>query len=137
MKPTNVIYWTTTALIFLFEGVLTALTSNTQLAIDGIHHLGYPDYFRVLLAVFKVTGALVLIIPAFQQRYKEWAYAGFGIVFISATVSHWSVDGFDAQTALPIVVFGLLIASYVTYHKRLAGVPVETNFSVLQGEMAR
>jgi hypothetical protein len=137
MKTTKIIYWTTTALIFLFEGVLTALTSNTQLAIDGIHHLGYPDYFRILLAVFKVTGALVLIIPAFKEQYKEWAYAGFGIVFISAAVSHAAVDGFGAQTVVPIVVFGMLVASYITYHKRLAEGRVENTFNVLQGELAR
>jgi hypothetical protein len=137
MKTTKIIYWTTTALIFLFEGVLVALTSNTQIAIDGISHLGYPDYFRVLLAVFKVTGSLVLIIPAFKERYKEWAYAGFGIVFISAAVSHASVDGFGAQAIIPIIVFGMLVASYVTYHKKLAGVRVENTFNGLQGELAQ
>jgi hypothetical protein len=137
MKTTKIIYWTTTGLIFLFEGVLTALTSNSQLAIDGIRHLGYPDYFRVLLAVFKVTGALVLIIPAFKERFKEWAYAGFGIVFISAAFSHWSVDGFGAQTIMPIVVFGMLVASYVTYHKRLTGVRVKETFSTLQPQPTR
>ena len=137
MKTTKAIYWTTTALIFLFEGVLVALTSNTQLAIDGIHHLGYPDYFRVLLAVFKVTGTLVLIIPAFQNRFKEWAYAGFGIVFISAAVSHTAVDGFSGQTIMPIIAFGLLVASYVTYHKKLGSVRVKKTINVLQPEPAR
>jgi hypothetical protein len=137
MKTTKIIYWTTTGLVFLFEGVLTALTSNSQIAIDGIRHLGYPDYFRLLLAVFKVTGALVLIIPAFKDRYKEWAYAGFGIVFISAAFSHLSVDGFGAQTVVPIVVFGMLVASYITYHRRLAGVTVEKTFNRLQVEPAQ
>jgi hypothetical protein len=136
MKTTKIIYWTTTAVIFLFEGVLTALTSNTQLAIDGIRHLGYPDYFRILLAVFKVTGALVLIVPAFKERFKEWAYAGFGIVFISAAFSHWSVDGFGAQTIMPIVVFGMLIASYITYQKKLAGIETDTSFRGLREETA-
>jgi len=136
MKSTKVIYWTTTALIFLFEGVLTALTSNTQIAIDGIHHLGYPDYFRILLAVFKVSGALVLIIPAFKDRYKEWAYAGFGFVFISAAFSHASVDGFGAQTVMPLAFFAILVASYVTYHKRGGRAQVESTFN-LQGEPAQ
>jgi hypothetical protein len=137
MKTTKIIYWTTTALIFLFEGVLVALTSNTQIAIDGISHLGYPDYFRVLLAVFKVTGALVLILPAFIERSKEWAYAGFGIVFISAAFSHASVDGFGAQAIMPIVFLGILVASYVTYHKKLTRVRVENTFNGLQGELAQ
>lgn len=117
MKSTKIIYWTTTALIFLFEGVLVALTSRTELAIEGLRHLGYPDYFGPLLAVFKVAGALVLIIPAFTGPIKEWAYAGFGFVFISAAVSHAAVDGFGGQTVFPIVALGILTISYKAYHK--------------------
>src|SRR5687768_13371312 len=135
MKTTKIIYWTTTALIFLFEGLLVALTSNTELAIEGVRHLGYPDYFRVLLTVFKVTGALVLIVPAFNGRVKEWAYAGFGVVFISAAVSHAAVDGFGGQTVFPIVVLAMLVASYVTYH-RLTGVRVEASAKGLEPEPA-
>jgi hypothetical protein len=120
MKTTKVIYWITTALIFLFEGVLVALTSRTELAIEGLRHLGYPDYFGPLLAIFKVVGALVLIIPAIDGRVKEWAYAGFGFVFISAAVSHAAVDGFGGQTIFPVVALGILAASYLTYHKREA-----------------
>ena|SRR5215203_3765881 len=136
MKTTKIIYWATTALIFLFEGVLVALTWNTELAIEGIRHLGYPAYFGPLLALFKVIGALVLIIPAFKRRYKEWAYAGFGIVFISAAVSHTAVDGFGGQSIFPIVFFGILVASYVTYHKKLSGVRSETTPEGLQPKLA-
>jgi hypothetical protein len=118
MKATIIIYWITTALIFLFEGVLVALTFNSELAVDGIRHLGYPPYFGPMLAVFKVTGALVLIIPALRGRVKEWAYAGFGIVFISAAVSHASVDDFGGQTIFPIIFFAILVTSYVTYQKK-------------------
>ena len=57
MKTTKIIYWTTTILIFLFDGLMPALTSNTELASQGISHLGYPDYFRVMLTFFKVIGA--------------------------------------------------------------------------------
>ncbi len=117
MKKIKIIYWTTTILIFLFEGVMPALTSNTQIAIDGIKHLGYPDYFRVLLTVFKVSGALALIIPQIKGNVKEWAYAGFSFVFISAFVSHWAVDGFNGQTIFPLIVFGILAVSYNCYHK--------------------
>lgn len=58
MKATKIIYLTTTVLIFLFEGVMPALTSNTEVAKEGIRHLGYPDYFRNIFTVFKVLGAL-------------------------------------------------------------------------------
>lgn len=117
MKSTKIIYWVLTSLIVLFEGVMPALTSHTELAVEGIRHLGYPDYFRVMLTVFKVSGAIVLIVPAFKGRVKEWAYAGFAFTFISAAVSHTAIDGFGGQSIFPLVVFALLIGSYLTYHK--------------------
>ena len=117
MKRTNVIFWVATTIFFLFEGVMPALTSHTQLAIDGIRHLGYPDYFRVLLTVFKVLGALALILPMVPGRIKEWAYAGFTFTLISATVSHAAVDGWGAQSFFPLIVLGVLAVSYVQYHK--------------------
>ena len=117
MKGTKITYWITTTLIVLFEGVLPALTSNSEIAIEGIKHLQYPDYFRVMLTVFKVTGAIVLIVPFFKGRYKEWAYAGFGITFISAAVSHTVVDGLGGQSVFTLIVLVLLIVSYVSYQK--------------------
>jgi TM2 domain-containing membrane protein YozV len=117
MKTTKIIYWTTTILIFLFDGVVPALTSNSEIARQGISHLLYPDYFRVMLTVFKVTGALVLVLPFLKGRYKEWAYAGFGINFICAATSHWVIDGFGGMAIIPIVAFAILAISYVCYHR--------------------
>jgi hypothetical protein len=118
MKTTKIIYWITTTIIFLMEGLLPALTSGSEAAVQGIMHLGYPDYFRVMLTVFKVTGALALILPMVKGSYKEWAYAGFGIVFIGATVSHLSVDGLHGGMSLvPMIFFVILAISYNCYHK--------------------
>jgi hypothetical protein len=117
MKTTKITYWTATIIIFLFDGLLPALTSNTELARQGISHLGYPDYFRVMLTVFKILGAIVLILPATKGRLKEWAYAGYGINFICAAASHWAVDGFGGQTIFPMIILAILIVSYVSYNK--------------------
>ena len=117
MKTTKIIYWTTTILIVLFDGLIPALTSNTELARQGISHLQYPDYFRVMLTFFKVAGALALILPFIKGRYKEWAYAGFGIDFICAAISHWVVDGFGALAIVPLAAFAVLATSYVFYNK--------------------
>lgn len=117
MKTQKIIFWITTTLIFLFEGVMPALTSQTELAKEGIRHLGYPDYFGVMLTVFKVLGALILILPKLPRRLKEWAYAGFMFDFIAAFVSHAAVDGLNGQTFFPLIVFAVLIASYLMYDK--------------------
>jgi len=117
MKKDKIIFWTATILIFLFEGVMPAFTSQTELAKEGIRHLGYPEYFGNTLVVFKVLGSLILIIPQLPKRVKEWAYAGFAFDFIFASISHTAVDGFTFNSIFPLIVFAVLIVSYVYYHK--------------------
>ena len=117
MKRDKIIFWVTTGIVFLFEGVMPAFTSQSEMAKEGIRHLGYPEYFGVMLMVFKVLGALALIIPQIPNRIKEWAYVGFAIDFISAFVSTWAVDGLKPLTFFPIVFIGILVLSYVYYHR--------------------
>ena len=117
MKTYKIIYWTSTAIIFLFDSVMPALTSHLPLAVESIKHLGYPDYFRVQLTIFKVMGGLLLILPKVPARLKEWAYVGFAINFISASVAHASVDGFGFFMIMPLIIFGILMLSYVSFHK--------------------
>ena len=120
MKPTKsakAIYWTTTIIIFLLEGVMPALTSQTELAKEGIRHLGYPEYFGNALVVFKIAGSILLILPIIPARVKEWTYAGFAFDFIFAAISHWAVDGFGGQTIFPIIILGVLMISYYYYQK--------------------
>ena len=116
-KTTKVIFWVTTVIIFLFEGVLPAFTSQTQMAKQGITHLGYPQYFGNAFVVFKVLGALVLIIPQVPNRIKEWAYAGFAFDFIFATISHVAVDGASFMSFFPLIFLVLLATSYITFNK--------------------
>ena len=117
MKKDNIIFWVATGLIFLFEGVMPAFTFQSEMAREGISHLGYPLYFGNILVVFKILGVLALVIPQIPSRIKEWAYAGFGFDFIFAFLSHWSVDGLKGMTMLPLLVFSILIISYIYYHK--------------------
>jgi hypothetical protein len=116
-KTNKIIFWTATILIFLFEGVMPALTSQTELAKEGIRHLGYPEYFGNALVAFKILGSLILVIPQLPKRVKEWAYAGFTFDFLFASISHYSVDGFDFQTIFPLIVLAVLMVSYIYFHK--------------------
>ena len=117
MKKYKIIFWTTTIIIFLMEGLIPAFTSQTELAKEGVRHLGYPEYFGNALVVFKVLGALTLIIPQIPKRIKEWAYAGFAFDFIFASISHFAIDGMNFQSFFPLIFLGILFASYVSYHK--------------------
>lgn len=117
MKKDKIIFWIATILIFLFEGVMPAFTSQTEVAKEGIRHLGYPEYFGNALVVFKVLGSIGLVVPQIKGRFKEWIYAGFGFDFIFACISHWAVDGFGGQAIFPLVVLAILLISYIYYHK--------------------
>ncbi len=117
MKKGIIAYWVCTIIIFLMEGVMPALTSQTEMAKQGISHLGYPGYFGNILVVFKVLGALSLLIPIVPAKIKEWAYAGFTFNFIFAFLSHGMVDGFTGLTYFPLVIMAILWISYLQYHK--------------------
>lgn len=117
MKKAKVLFWISTSLIFLFEGVLVAFTSHSEMSIAGIVGLGYPLYFVTILAVFKVLGSLALIIPMVPARVKEWAYAGFAIDFICAFLSLWIVAGVNIGLVVPIIAMIVLVISYTQYHK--------------------
>lgn len=117
IKKQRLIFWTATGFIFLFEGVMPALTSQTELAKEGIAHLGYPAYFAVALTIFKILGSIALVVPNVPARFMEWVYAGFTFDFVFAFISHWVVDGPGIQTFLPLVILGILMVSYIYYHK--------------------
>ena len=120
MKKAKILFWVSTALIFVFEGVMPALTGHSEMAIQGITSLGYPLYFVTILTVFKVLGSLALIIPKVPARVKEWAYAGFMIDFICAFISLSVVTGFGIMLLIPVVAMIILVISYVNYHKMIS-----------------
>lgn len=119
MKKNKIIFWIATAIIVLWDGVMPGLTSHTPIAVEAIRKLGYPDYFRVMLTVFKVIGALLLVFPFVPARLREWAYAGFGISLICAAVSNAVVYGFGSFAIFPLVILAILVVSYIYYHRLL------------------
>jgi fatty acid desaturase len=119
MKKHKIIFWISTGFIFLFEGLMPALTSHTDVARESIRLLGYPTYFGMMLTFFKVAGSVVLIVPQFSRRLKEWAYAGFTFDFIAASISNGVVFGIGFFAFFPIIILSILMISYIYYHKLL------------------
>lgn len=117
MKLTKIIFWATTGLLFLTQGIMPILTTNATDTKEAMTYLGYPAYFVLMLAIFKLLGGLALIIPQVPTRIKEWAYAGFAIDFIAAFISLLVVDGFSNSLFISIIALVVLIVSYWSYHK--------------------
>ena len=82
------IYWISTGLIsaMLFASALSYIFH--QGSIDGVRDLGFPDYFRIQLAVMKLAAAFILITPFLAPWIKEWAYIGAAMFLITAIVAH-------------------------------------------------
>lgn len=112
----KIIFWVFTSIYVLFDGV-GAIGFNTQPAIEGVRHLGFPDFFRVELGIGKIIGGILLIVPQVPHRLKEWAYVGFGIATLSALIGHLAVDQGLEHAYMPLSVLAVLTISYVYYHK--------------------
>ena len=114
MRIVDLTYWITTVLfsaMMAASGLAYLLSSDFQ---NKFARLGFPSYFRIELAVFKLAGVLALLLPI-PQPFKEWAYGGFFIVLVSALVAHLAHrDGLKKAMA-PVSVAVLLIASYLSY----------------------
>jgi hypothetical protein len=116
MQKDKLIYWITTGLVSALV-LFSAFSYFTNPAMaEGFRHLGFPDYFRIELGVAKFLAIAVILLPMAPARFKEWAYAGLGIVFISAAIAHGVVDGPD-KSVVALVALAILGVSYVYYHK--------------------
>ena len=116
MKTQKIIYWTSTSLIALMMLMSATMYFTVPEAAKGFEHFGFPDYFRIELGIAKIIGVIALILPMFPMNMKEWSYAGFGIVLISAAIAHGVVDGIQTSI-MPIVMLLILYISYMNYKK--------------------
>jgi uncharacterized membrane protein YphA (DoxX/SURF4 family) len=106
-------YWITTALI-VFELVMGGVWDILRVPqVRGlIERLGYPLYFLTILGIWKLLGAIALIVPRFP-RLKEWAYAGVFFDLTGAIASLTASGLADVGTmAYPIFMTGVAIASW-------------------------
>lgn len=74
-------------------------------------HLGYPLYFLTLLGVWKVLGAVAILVPGYP-RLKEWAYAGMIFDISSAAVSRAVIGDGALKAMAPLAVGCLVVASW-------------------------
>jgi uncharacterized membrane protein YphA (DoxX/SURF4 family) len=117
MKATKITYWVTTSIISLMMTYSAfAYLTKPEIA-QAFKHLGFPDYFRIELAIAKVIAAILLLVPLLP-KIKEWAYAGLFIVFISAFIAHSASGDPVAMRAAPLIFLVILVVSYVSWGKK-------------------
>jgi hypothetical protein len=122
-KKDRIVYWITTgivAAVMVFSIINFTLLQGFPFPEGGFVHLHLPNYFRIELTTAKILGVAALLIPAVPAKVKEFAYFGFGITLLSASIAHFSVG--DARASVlfvidPLIFFALLTVSYIYFHK--------------------
>ncbi len=114
MKKNRIIFWVTTSIIILWEGLMPIISwmVSPEYATVGTKPLGYPDYFAYALIICKVLGVLAISLPAVPAKLKECPYAGLTYNLIFAFISHAVVDKNPGFMLLPLVFLGILAISY-------------------------
>jgi len=74
-------------------------------------HLGYPEYFLRILGIWKVFGAVIILIPRLPQL-KEWAYAGMIFDATSAAISRTAVGDNASKVIAPLAIAAIVMVSW-------------------------
>jgi uncharacterized membrane protein YphA (DoxX/SURF4 family) len=108
----TIAYWITTVLVAA-ESMLGGVWDIRQIPYvrADIDKLGYPAYVLSIIGVWKLLGAVAVLVPRFP-RLKEWAYAGMFFNYTGAVASHLAVGDGVESVAYPIIITGLVVASW-------------------------
>src|SRR5688500_14632340 len=111
-KTHKIIYWIAT--IWLSFGM--TFTAARQLMkmneeIQMMTNLGYPDYILSILGVWKILGAIAVLLPKFPLL-KEWAYAGFFFAMSGAVFSHLASGSGAMDYFGPLLLLDLTVTSW-------------------------
>jgi len=107
------IYWVSTLLTCTILILSAASYLFHRSTIDGIRDLGFPDYFRIQLAVLKIIAVVVLLLPFVPLQFKEWAYVGCGLFYLTAIVAHISHRDSYLITILNLFFVAILVVSNI------------------------
>lgn len=117
-KTINILYWIFTILFctaMLMDGIAGLM--RVQEGKEGLAHLGYPEYLMSIVGIAKVLGVLAILQTKFKV-IKEWAYAGFTINFIGASLSHVFIRDAIGMFFMPLVILAFMFVSYYLWKKK-------------------
>jgi len=138
VNKNKTIYWIATGLVcsvMVFSAINFNLKNPLGPMKGAFVHLGLPDYFRIELTVAKALGVLALLTPGVPRKAKEFAYAGFAITLVSASIAHFAVGDSVPFVIDPLLFLGALITSYIYFNKFNRDQP--ERFTDLPGQRVR
>lgn len=116
MKKIKITYWVVTILFVaaMLQSGITQLI-ETEGSKEVMNLLGYPMYLLTILGVTKILGVVVLL-QGKLRTLKEWAYAGFTIDFMGASVSGAFIGNMLIVT-VPLIFLAIMFLSYFLWKK--------------------
>ncbi|MCX6048747.1 MAG: DoxX family protein [Chloroflexi bacterium] len=119
MQTKKIGYWVTTILLafVLLSGGVGELTHSWG-TLETVTILGYPVYFLTIIGLWKVLGAIVILMPRFP-RLKEWAYAGIVFNMTSAAASHALAGDYGVYAFHLIVPLSFALLAIASWALRL------------------
>ena len=117
-RRNRILYWAVTLIVLLptaGSGIPELFAGGLKATVAQYQALGYPLYLMKILGFSKLLGAIVLLIDR-RRAWTEWAYAGFGILFLGATASH-VLSGDLGHAPIPFAFFILLAGSYTLWSR--------------------
>jgi uncharacterized membrane protein YphA (DoxX/SURF4 family) len=128
----TIAYWVTTLIIAveLAAGGVWDILQVPYVHDLVVQHLGYPAYFLVIIGVWKVPGAVALLVPRFP-RLTEWAYAGAFFTYTGAAASHLAVGDGVALWWGPVVFAAIEAVSWVLRPSARRGARADVSSRVL------
>jgi uncharacterized membrane protein YphA (DoxX/SURF4 family) len=111
-KANKIIYWIATvwlALGMVSTGAIQLIHHPDEVA--SMERLGYPLYLLTLLGIWKMLGAIAVLIPKFPL-VKEWAYAGFFFAITGATYSRIAAGEPISAVLPPVLLLVLTVVSW-------------------------
>ena len=117
-KRNRIVFWILTLLVLLptaGSAMPELFTAGPLVTVQSYQLLGYPLYLMKILGVAKVLGAIIILTDR-NRRLSEWAYAGFGILFLGAGASHL-LAGDSPHAPIPLVFSVILAGSYMFWNK--------------------
>jgi len=115
-KSTKITFWISTIIIALLMMSSILMIKNPE-TLALIKHLEVPLWLHYEITIGKFIGGLILLLPFFPKRLKEWTYVAMGIDVISAFICIAAIDGMVPELAVPLIAFIILLVSYITFHK--------------------
>lgn len=123
-KKMSIAYWVTTLFFIVPLGASGVATfSKAPMMVENYTNLHLPLYLMTIIGLAKMLGALAILQPKFK-RIKQWAYAGFVINLIGASMSHLLNGDPIAQAVPPLVLMGFVLASNELWHRKQAALTV-------------